>query len=420
MSGQCPVGNRGFPVVVNSMAENTEITLRPNDVKLQFTTTKLSPLPPASDGSSFSFDVTGNQSFWLGGSQYNLHTMRRCRSVTHGTEKNRNNIIPYGELHFWGRPAPNSTANADTAVMIIPLYTPPSTERTKQQELFNHYVFEHRWFDLEDLFPETDVIRYTTCIEIPITGGTNMENITIAVAYWRSGIGVHNNNFASRFQADQMTLGKFGIPLLLTGNQETYSSVSEVGPGATRTLTRGRAERGVSTPYTTSISATSDQFRNNFSIIKFSMAITEQKTGIVQYKCMAIDRQKDIVNGQVMIDPKTGKRLADTLKEDSDEQDALDATPTPTLTGGDIEGQVALALGIIGGTLLLALVVWLISIYITKKNPADAAAAAANAAATAVLPTVTWIDLAIPGFIGITFILILTIVIHSFIKSSRR
>jgi hypothetical protein len=247
-----------------------------------------------------------------------------------------------------------------------------------------------------------------------------MENNTIAVAYWRTGIGVDNNNFASRFQAPQMTLGKFGIPLLLTGNQETYSSVSETGPGATRTLMRGTAERGVSTPYTTSISATSDQFKNNFALVKFSIPSAQTQRGLVQYKCMAIDRQKDIVNGQVMIDPRTGKRLVDTLKEDSDQQQELDAMPTPALTGGDIEEKVALALGIVGGTLLLALVIWLISSYITKKNPADAAAAAAAVAATAVLPTVTWIDLAIPGFIGITFILVLTIVIHSVIKSSRR
>jgi hypothetical protein len=135
---------------------------------------------------------------------------------------------------------------------------------------------------------------------------------------------------------------------------------------------------------------------------------------------MAIDRQKDIVNGQVMIDPRTGKRLVDTLKEDSDQQQELDAMITPSLTGGDIERNLAIGFGVVGGTLLLALIVWLISIYITKKNPADAAAAAAAVAATAALPTVTWVDLAIPGFIGITFILILTIVIHSVIKSSRR
>jgi hypothetical protein len=344
--------------------------------------------------------------------------MRISKSVTHGTEKYPGDIKPYGELHFWGRPAPNSTPNADKAVMIIPLYTP--TKRTQVEELFNNYVFESRWFDLEGLFPETDVIRYTTCIEIPIYGGTDMENNTIAVAYWRTGIGVHNNNFASRFQAPQMTLGKFGIPLLLTGNQETYSSVSETGPAATRTLMRGRAERGVSTPYTTSISASSDQFRNNFAFIKFSIPTAEKKKGVVQYKCMAIDRQKDIVNGQVMIDPRTGKRLVDTLKEDSDQQQELDAMITPSLTGGDIERNLAIGFGVVGGTLLLALIVWLISIYITKKNPADAAAAAAAVAATAALPTVTWVDLAIPGFIGITFILILTIVIHSVIKSSRR
>jgi hypothetical protein len=418
MSGQCPLGNRGFPIVVNGVTPLTPINEIPNDIKLQFNLTTLTPLT----NGTFEFSFTGNQSFWLGGSQYNLYTIRLTRPVIHGTELS---AMPYAELQFWGRPPLNSSASADIAVMIIPFFEPNETTDNKQSpegEVFTNLSSSGftTMIDLTKLFPENNVIRYTTCIEMAAQGNI-IDNATIAVAYWRKGISIWPNNFASYFQAPQNTLGIFGVPIMLTGNEPVFTQVSEVGSAATRTLTRPvNANGGVTVPYTTNITATSQQFKDSFGTFKFSLpTATASSTGPKQYKCMAIDRQKDIVNGQVMVDPKTGKRLANSLQEDDDEQASLAAIPSPTITGGDNERALTIFFGILGGTAALALIIWLISFLITKKTPTAEAAAAINAAATAALPTIHWLDLVLPAFLGIIFICILTIIITSLVSVSK-
>jgi hypothetical protein len=428
MAGQCPLGNRGFPVVVNGVTVMTSINEIPNDIKLQFNLTTLTPLT----NGTFEFSFTGNQSFWLGGSQYNLYTIRLSKPVVHGTELypggSTFNIMPYAELQFWGRPPLNSNPSADIAVMIVPLFEPK--EITGNRESPEGQVFSDlirtgftTLIDLTKLFPENNVIRYTTCVEMATTGqGGAIENQTIAVAYWRKGISIWNNNFASRFQAPQNTLGIFGVPIMLTGNQPLYTQVSEVGSSATRTLSGAvNVNGGVTVPYTTNITATSQQFKDSFGTFKFSLptAAVASNTGPTQYKCMAIDRQKDIVNGQVMVDPKTGKRLTESLQDDADDQDSLNVVPTPTITGGNVEGALTIFLGILGGTIGLAIVIWLITLYTTKKTPTAAAAAAVNAAATAALPTIHWLDLILPVFLGIIFVCILTIIITSVIRATK-
>lgn len=424
MSGQCPLGNRGFPIVVNAVNAMTSISETPNDIKLQFTSTRLTPL----ENGSFEMNFTGNQSFWLGGGQYNLYTIRLSKPITHGTELYPGGsafVTPYAELHFWGRPPLNSNPDADIAVMIVPLFEPKEVTGNKQSpegEVFYTAFFNGTFFDLKDLFPSKNVIRYTTCVEMQTyQQGGAIDNATIAVAYWRTGMSIYNNNFASKFQAPQNTFGKFGIPIMLTGNQLAYGQVQEVGAQATRTLSSpGVVTDGVSTPYTTTITATSSQFTSSFRTFKFSLPVaTASPTGPTQYKCIAIDRQKDIVNGQIMVDPKTGKRLADSLQEDEDDQAELAAMPTPTISGGNIEEKLIIAFGVLGGTVLLALVVWFISTYITKKNAAATAADAVTTAATAALPTIEWLDLALPAFLGIVFTMILTIIITSFVSAAK-
>jgi hypothetical protein len=412
MSGQCPLGNRGFPIVVNGVTSNvvfstspTKIaTQRPNDIKLNFIPTTISPLR---DGSG-RYDVQGSQSFNLGGSQYMLDTMRICQSFPNGVEYDSK---PVAELHLWGKPPVSATPNssAECAVLIIPIYSASSS--TNEAVNFVN-IIQNGPGNLSKIFPQnTEVFRYNTCVEFPDgNGGTT--NKTIGVAYWRKGMGL---------AGPLPTLPTFGIPIGLTLNKPVYSIVSEVGAAATRTLSgSSNPIDSVSRPYITTISASSSDFSTRFSYCIFIIDKSVSETnGPTQYKCIAIDRQKDIVNGQVMVDPKTGKRLADSLKEDDDEQAELDAMPTPTISGGDIEKKLEIAFGVLGGTILLALVIWFISSYITKKNSADAAAAAATAAATAALPTIHWLDLALPGFLGIVFTMILTIIITSFVSAAK-
>ena len=407
MSGQCPLGNRGFPIVVNGLSSTSQTaitTQRPNDIKLNFIPTIVTPLR---DGSG-RYDIQGSQSFNLGGSQYMLDTMRICKAVPNGIEYNSN---PVAELHFWGKSPSSATPNssAEIAVLIIPIYSASSStnEAVKFVNIINNGPG-----DLSKIFPQnTEVFRYNTCIEFP-DGNGNITNKTIGVAYWRQGMGL---------AGPLPTLPAFGIPIELTLNKSVYSIVSEVGAAATRTLSGSRdIIDSVSNPYTTNISVSSTDFQHRFSYCIFTIQVSSlDTTGPKQYKCMAIDRQKDIVNGQVMVDPKTGKRLVDSLQEDDDEQASLAVIPSPTITGGDTERAFTIFFGVLFGTAALALVIWLISYFITKKNPTAAAAAAVSAATTAALPTIHWVDLILPSFLGIVFICILTIIITSLVSASK-
>ena len=391
--------------VVFATSRTTIVKQRPNDIKLNFTPTTISPIR---DGSG-RYDIQGSQSFNLGGSQYMLYTMRLCQSFPNGIEYDSR---PIAELHLWGRPSLSTTPNssAEIAVLIIPVYSASSS--TNEAVNFLN-IINNGPGDLRKIFPQnTEVFRYNTCVEFP-DGSNRITNKTIGVAYWRKGMGLAGQ--IPRFPI-------FGIPIELTSNKPVYSIVSEVGAGATRTLSGSTiASDSVSKPYTTNISVSSTDFSNRFSYCIFIIEKSVSETnGPTQYKCMAIDRQKDIVNGQIIVDPKTGKKLADSLQEDENVQAELDAMPTPTISGGNIEENLIITFGVLGGTILLALLVWFISTYITKKNSAEAAAAAAAATATAAMPTIQWVDLALPGFLGIVFTMILTIIITSFVGAAKR
>jgi len=59
-----------------------------------------------------------------------------------------------------------------------------------------------------------------------------------------------------------------------------------------------------------------------------------------KFKCYPVDPSTDIVNGQIMIDPTTGQRLEDTLKERSLESSGgitISSLPSPGMLPGDIE-----------------------------------------------------------------------------------
>jgi len=61
------------------------------------------------------------------------------------------------------------------------------------------------------------------------------------------------------------------------------------------------------------------------------------------FKCYTVDPEKDIVDGQIMIDPTTGKSLKDTLSDKAKDAAGGDATLQTTyytLYGGDIESSV--------------------------------------------------------------------------------
>jgi hypothetical protein len=110
------------------------------------------------------------------------------------------------------------------------------------------------------------------------------------------------------------------------------------------------------------------------------------------YKCIAINRTRDIKNGKLLIDPRTGK----SLKEENEEMD--EATKESLASGPDKGSNSALItlyviLGIILGIFGIALIVYVLQFLIGRRSdvagmapiPVVAAAAPVVAAAAPVV-----------------------------------
>jgi hypothetical protein len=404
MSGQCPLGNRGFPIIVAGLDSSRKLsntdgtTQTPNDIKLQFMKTTISKPQPFIGN----YDVAGSQSFFLGGTQYSLYCMRICKSFDNGVTYGQNLLI---ELHFWGR-----SKNGNIGVLIIPFVksTANSNEFTNLINLINNNSRN----DLSSIFPQqAEVIRYSTCVEY--ISGADITNKTIAVAYWRNGIEVNDNTSISY---------TYGIPVGLNSNLNAVNTLSEVGATAERTVSYvenwhldNPTQSSVTRSYTSTIQYTSSDFRNRFRYCIFTIASTQEAAGQKDYKCIAIDRQKDVVNGRIMVDPATGKSLKDSLEEDNAAQASLNVIPPSVTTNGDVERTASIIVGVIGGTILLGIAVFTIRWFITSKTPAQIEAAAAAAALLSRSPTIEWTDLLLPVFLGTIFTLTLVVAIVMFI-----
>ena len=85
------------------------------------------------------------------------------------------------------------------------------------------------------------------------------------------------------------------------------------------------------------------------------------------YKCIAIDRSRDIKNGKLQVDPGTGKRLSDEI----DDANAIDneGTPQATIPPKKIVDYIFITLGVILGVLLVSGVLYAIRyMFVTRKS----------------------------------------------------
>lgn len=309
--GVCTLGaTTGFPVTVQHISyANT--TVNPNDLVLQFGLTNKYTFNSATGFIDF---YGGTDTFFLGGSQYTLSVIQICSPIITNFEKN----TPIAQLIFWGRPSLNSNSKADIAALVIPIYKSTLSfvnlsikERQSITGLSQLYTSSNSQLYLPTLFPDDTVYRYTTCIEL--IDGTNIKNRSIAVAYWNTGIPWTTDSYPTNFT----NLSPFGIPLSLTGNIPAAGSFNaDVDP---KTVSKpSRSTNGiVTTPYTTSIHAITNEYINRFTQMSFTTkSQIKTKTSTQDLKCIAIDRSRDIVNGHLVIDPATGKRLDQEINEE--------------------------------------------------------------------------------------------------------
>ena len=417
-AGQCPIGNRGFPIILNGVTATTSYTTQPNDVVLQFG--KNAPISYTRNTGTF--DLQGSHTFFLGGTQFRVHTIKI--SSPGSTNYGYATTSIEGELQLWGTPSVAGLANTDLAVLIIPFYSIPSSfaERTSKEWVnLVEYIGIRVATDFSNVIPSNkEVIRYNTCVEHSNSDGS-IVNSTIAVAFWRNGYGIKAGDTIF-----VQNTPEFGIPLALTGNRKLFSSVSE-GVGANnqpvRTLSGNQgavsAGRITSTPYSLSISASSSDFTQRIRLCIYDGASSGSRSVPTDYKCVAIDRQKDIVNGRIMIDPSTGKRLEESLTEDSTREAQLSITEAPTMNSGDVEVILTSVFGFILGTCILAIVLYLISSYMTVPTDKQVQEIADAAKKLAQSPTIVWADLVIPIFVGFAAICTGAIIVITLIIKSK-
>lgn len=400
--GFCLEGNCGFPVVVSGLSSAT-VRKNPNDITLQFN--KIGSVSFDNTSQTIQLSDPSSQSFFIGGNQYLLNTIRICQATPNGLEPSQT-VLPELELQFWGTPPANAVNHGKIAVLIIPIYA-NATGNIYATNLIN--ILNGNNKDLISVFPEnTSVIRYETCIEY---GEGSYKNKKIIVGYWQSGI-------TFSFPLSKRDYLANGIPKVLIENQSTYSAFTQTGAKGTKTFDKkDQVDNAVSSlSYTTTVTASTTDFTKRFSKMTYTIGITSSTRKAPQaLKCKAIDRSKDIKNGMLIIDPSTGELLTDIEDEQAKKDAQFASIPSSTITGGDVQKWLSITLGTLGGTILLALAIWAIMHFTAGQTEAGKAAAATAAA----LPkaAIHWVDLLLPTFLGLCLFGIGTIISVSIIMN---
>lgn len=356
MASTCLPGLQGFPIQVTEWVSdpNKSRFLTQNDVQLQFAPTKV-PLT----NTNGTFSIQGNHTFFLGGTQYNVRAIRLTKPKQDGLSFRSNDTIK-AELQVWGVPSVQSNQQNSLGVLIVPVFfTPISTTAGK---LFAQLINKDP-VALSGLFPQgkdslgqqADIVRYTTCIETD-----KAFTLNISVAYWVYGLGVAQGDLP---KTGLGTLGEAGIPQLSDYKVLTSYTLTEQGKGNRRYDVKGN----ILQPYAGSLALQSapPETQNAFRYIsEFMNPTTEKQRQLENMKCIKINRQTDIKNGKLVIDPETGERLEDVVNE-AEQGDK----PEQKISPRDILTVVAIICGVILGCFLLGLVLYAIYYFIlTRKS----------------------------------------------------
>jgi len=316
----------------------------PSDISLQFSPTEL----PMSYNQG-NFNVNGQNTFFIGGSQYFVKAIRLCNPKQSGLST----LTPLAEFHIWGFPTATSTNQKSIALLSIPVFQ--GVQNTRQGDTFID-LLSNRPVRLDRLIPtgpDVNVVRYSTCVE------TNNDTVSFVVAYWEKGLIITQELVRNIPQP----LKEFGIPVL--GQFKLLSSyvISEKGK-TNRIYTENE---GIQQAYSNSLTATNTDFINSFRYITgFAEQQGSAKYDTNAYKCVTIDPSRDIKNGKILIDPDTGKRLSQSV-EDAEKEEKQNQE-TASISPKDIMETIAIIIGIVIGIMLLIGLFYFVYTFVTTRK----------------------------------------------------
>lgn len=356
MADTCQPGLQGFPIRVEGWigtpdksqiiaASDIQLQLSPSETPMRFDKGVLQP--------------HGTNTFFMGGIQYTVAAILYSEPTQQGIASFSGTVI--AELQIWG-----STTTAiglgttSLACILLPILQTPAGSFAGSK-LIN--ILQGKAGKLVECIPQgqgADIVRYSTCIETD-----KQSSMTIQVAYWTNGVAVTQDQVRSLPQ--QKTPA--GIPKL--ANYKVLSSFEQLADEARTKSQRQYTMNGsMLRPYPSviTVNANSREFQTSFRLIQAFTAgpssPTNRDTGA--YKCIAIDRQKDIQGGKLLIDPKTGERMDENLKR-ADQQGTEDI-PVATLDIGDIFLKICIVLGILLGITVLAAFVYFLHTFFMKPK----------------------------------------------------
>ena len=346
----CLPGLQGFPIQVTGWTSiiDKQSFVVPSDISLQFSPTEL----PMDYNNNGFLSINGENTFFIGGSQYFVRAIRICKPKQLGLST----LTPIAEFHIWGYPTATSFNQKSIALLNIPIFQ--GLTNTKVGDSFVE-LLEHRSIRLDKLIPtgkDINIIRYSSCVE------TENNTINIVTAYWEKGLTIKQEFIKKMNQP----LPEFGIPTI--GSFKLLSSFVISENGKTNRI-YSEQNNGILQSYSKDMTATDTDFIISFRYIKDFVEELSSKYDTRAYKCITIDRSRDIKNGKILIDPESGKRLSEYVK-DADEQanDKQEATITPK----DILEYIAITLGIILGlTLISGLFYFIYTFVTTRKSTGD-------------------------------------------------
>jgi hypothetical protein len=354
----CLPGLQGFPIQVigwSGFLEQSSI-LTPNDIHLQFSPSN-TPMVYTKDTGELS--TSGTSSFFMGGTNYTVRMVRICAPKQDGIASFSG--LPIAEFHIWGVPTGSTIQKADIAVLIVPII---QTSIGSEAGTAIMEALSGSHVELVNTIPHgkgVDVLKYSTCLETQ-----SKSTITIAVAYWTTGAAV-TQQLLQQAKFKSISLKAFGIPNILGFKVLTSFSILD-DEKRSKIDRRYQVKDEMLQSYSTSIAlnVSSPEFKNGFRLIK---DYTHKKKVINQtknFKCIAIDRSRDIKNGSLLVDPATGRRLDDEVAEARDqEQEVGSAGPS----AGTIWIQICIILGtILGFSVLAGLIVFLATYFFTRKS----------------------------------------------------
>ena len=371
MGDTCLPGLQGFPVQITGWSGLTDKVplVTPNDIQLQF-----SPSNAVRQFNKTTGEIQqhGNSTFFMNGIQFTVRQVRLCRPKQEGLASVSGN--PVAEFQIWGFPAGSVNSVLELAVLVVPVFQNPRDTVAGNAIVAAVTGNSAR---LESCIPTgVEVVKYTTCIET----NTN-STVKISVAYWTAGAQITQEMVRSL----PSTLPPAGIP-----DSFGFRVLSSFVQFADEKKTKGQRQyqdiQSVLQPYTNSVllSTATPEFRNAFRIIQnFEIKSGRGSQDTSAYKCVAIDRSRDIKDGKLLIDPSTGRRMDEEVQVAAEQkQEALGKDVPPGASARSIWMTVCIVLGVILGLGILFGIVYMISTHVLTRESAGLPPINAQTAAT--------------------------------------